>query len=92
MDRVWYVAYGSNLGTAEELATRVADLAEVNGFATKLGALDDHVGQLPEQGALLIFCASYNGVPPDNATQFVKWLDSGLPKDAFAKVRYAVFG
>ena len=36
------VLYGSNLGTAEELATRVADLAEVNGFATKLGALDDH--------------------------------------------------
>src|SRR5258707_7060808 len=30
------VLYGSNLGTAEELATRVADLAEVNGFATKL--------------------------------------------------------
>ncbi|ANW03557.1 bifunctional cytochrome P450/NADPH--P450 reductase [Bradyrhizobium icense] len=86
------VLYGSNLGTAEELATRVADLAEVNGFATKLGALDDYVGKLPEQGALMIFCASYNGAAPDNATQFVKWLDSGLPKDAFAKVRYAVFG
>ena len=41
---------------------------------------------------MLIFCASYNGAAPDNATQFVKWLDSGLPKDAFAKVRYAVFG
>ncbi len=86
------VLYGSNLGTAEELATRVADLAEVNGFATKLGALDDYVGKLPEQGGLLIFCASYNGAAPDNATQFVKWLDSGLPKDALAKVRYAVFG
>jgi cytochrome P450/NADPH-cytochrome P450 reductase len=86
------VLYGSNLGTAEELATRVADLAEVNGFATKLGALDDYVGKLPEQGALMIFCASYNGAAPDNATQFVKWLDSGLPKDALAKVRYAVFG
>ena len=32
------VLYGSNLGTAEELATRVADLAEINGFATKLGS------------------------------------------------------
>src|SRR3954468_14335343 len=86
------VLYGSNLGTAEELATRVADLAEVNGFATKLGALDDYIGKLPEEGGLLIFCASYNGAAPDNATQFVKWLDSGLPKDALAKVRYAVFG
>ncbi len=84
--------YGSNLGTAEELATRVADLAEVNGFATKLAPLDDFVGKLPEQGGVLIFCASYNGAPPDNATQFVKWLGGELPKDAFAKVRYAVFG
>lgn len=87
------VLYGSNLGTAEELATRVADLAEVNGFATKLAPLDDHAGKLPAEGGVLIFCASYNGAPPDNATQFVKWLGSGdLPKSAFANVRYAVFG
>ncbi|QWG11831.1 cytochrome P450 [Bradyrhizobium sediminis] len=86
------VLYGSNLGTAEELATRVADLAEVNGFATKLAPLDEYVGKLPEQGGVLIFCASYNGAPPDNAAQFVKWLGSDLPKDAFAKLRYAVFG
>src|SRR6188472_3494609 len=87
------VLYGSNLGTAEELATRVADLAEVNGFATKLGTLDDYVGKLPTEGGVLIFCASYNGVAPDNASQFVKWLSDGsLAKDAFAKVRYAVFG
>jgi cytochrome P450 / NADPH-cytochrome P450 reductase len=86
------VLYGSNLGTAEELATRVADLAEVNGFATKLAPLDEFVGKLPDTGGVLIFCASYNGVPPDNATQFAKWLGGELPKDAFAKVRYAVFG
>src|ERR1700692_2828601 len=86
------VLYGSNLGTSEELATRVADLAEVNGFATRLAPLDDFVGKLPTQGGVLIFCASYNGAPPDNATQFVKWLGSELPKDALAKVRYAVFG
>src|SRR5580692_3244973 len=86
------VLYGSNLGTAEEFATRVADLAEINGFATTLAPLDDHVGSLPTQGGVLIFCASYNGAAPDNATQFVKWLGGELPKDAFAKLRYAVFG
>src|SRR6516164_5795677 len=86
------VLYGSNLGTAEELATRVADLAEVNGFATRLSALDDFAGQLPKEGGLLIFCASYNGAPPDNATQFVKWLRDGMTKDALAGVNYAVFG
>jgi cytochrome P450 / NADPH-cytochrome P450 reductase len=86
------VLYGSNLGTAEELATRVADLAEVNGFATRLAPLDDFAGQLPRQGGVLIFCASYNGAPPDNATQFVKWLRDGAAKDALAGVNYAVFG
>ena len=70
----------------------MADLAEVNGFATKLAPLDDFTGHLPQQGGVLIFCASYNGAPPDNATQFYKWLGGDLPKDAFAKVRYAVFG
>jgi cytochrome P450/NADPH-cytochrome P450 reductase len=86
------VLYGSNLGSAEELATRMADLSEINGFATRLGPLDDYVGKLPEEGGVLIICASYNGAPPDNATQFVKWLGDDLPKDAFARVRYAVFG
>ncbi len=86
------VLYGSNLGTAEELATRVADLAEVNGFAARLAPLDEFAGRLPKQGGVLIFCASYNGAPPDNATEFVNWLRADMPKDAFAKVRYAVFG
>jgi cytochrome P450 / NADPH-cytochrome P450 reductase len=86
------VLYGSNLGAAEEFATRVADLAEVNGFATRLGSLDDFVGKLPEEGGVLIFCASYNGAPPDNAAAFVKWLREDIPSDAFAKLRYALFG
>jgi cytochrome P450/NADPH-cytochrome P450 reductase len=86
------VLYGSNLGTAEELATRVADLAEINGYATKLGSLDEFSGKLPDKGGVLIFCASYNGAAPDNAAQFIKWLSGDLPKNALAGVRYAVFG
>src|SRR5246500_5439393 len=81
------VLYGSNLGTAEELATRVADLAEINGFATRLAPLDEFAGQLPETGGVLIFCASYNGAPPDNATKFVDWLRGGPPKTALATPR-----
>lgn len=86
------VLYGSNLGTAEDLAARVADLATVNGFASKLAPLDDAVGRLPREGGVLIFCASYNGAPPDNATQFVKWLQGEGARDELAGVRYAVFG
>jgi cytochrome P450/NADPH-cytochrome P450 reductase len=86
------VLYGSNLGTAEELATRVADLADVNGFATRLAPLDEFAGKLPKEGGVLVFCASYNGAPPDNATQFVKWLRDGMASDALKGVNYAVFG
>ncbi len=85
------VLYGSNLGTAEELATRVADLAEVNGFATKLAPLDDYADHLPTEGGVIIFCASYNGAAPDNATQFVKWINEA-PAGSLSKVNYAVFG
>ena len=53
---------------------------EVNGFATRLAPLDEFVNKLPKEGGVLIFCASYNGAPPDNATQFVKWLRGDLPK------------
>jgi cytochrome P450/NADPH-cytochrome P450 reductase len=86
------VLYGSNLGTAEDMATRVADLADVNGFATRLAPLDDFAGKLPKEGGVLIFCASYNGAPPDNATQFVKWLRDGMARDTLKGVNYAVFG
>ena len=86
------VLYGSNLGTAEEYAHRLAETADINGFATTLGALDAHVGPPPKQGWLVIVCASYNGAPPDNAGKYVEWLRNGAPADAFAGVKYVVFG
>ena len=86
------ILFGSNLGKAEELARRVADLAQVNGFATTLGPLDNYAGKLPGVGGVLIFCASYNGAPPDNAGRFVEWLESERAADALAGARYAVFG
>ncbi len=86
------VLYGSNLGTAEEYAHRLAETAEINGFVTTLGALDDHVGPPPKQGGLVIFCASYNGAPPDNAGKYVEWLRNEAAPDSFAGVKYVVFG
>lgn len=86
------VLYGSNLGTAEEFAHRLAETAEINGFATHLGALDENVGAPGKDTGLVIFCSSYNGAPPDNATKFVDWLQNAAAPDAFAGVRYTVFG
>ncbi|MFO1115446.1 MAG: cytochrome P450 [Beijerinckiaceae bacterium] len=86
------VLYGSNLGTAEEFAHRLAETAEINGFATHLAALDESVGAPAKDAGLVIFCSSYNGAPPDNATKFVDWLQNSAAPDAFAGVRYTVFG
>lgn len=86
------VLYGSNLGTAEGIARRIAADGGAAGFATTVAALDDYVDRLPREGATIVVTSSYNGQPPDNAIQFVRWLANGLQRDALAGVRYAVFG
>ena len=87
------VLYGSNLGTAEGLAHAIAEDARNRGFVATVGSLDDHVGSLPKEGAVVVVTASYNGQPPDNAAKFCQWLrDPSLPADAFAGVEYSVFG
>ena len=65
------VLFGSNLGTAEELARSIAESGEAQGFDTTLAGLDDYAGKLPTEGAVAIVCASYNGGPPDNAGAFI---------------------
>lgn len=85
------VLFGSNMGTAEELARSIAEAGEAQGFATTLASLDDQAGRLPTEGAVAIVCASYNGGPPDNAGQFIKTLRDA-PSGALSGVRYTVFG
>src|SRR6185295_11306367 len=63
------------------------------GYAVTLGALDDHTGALPHEGALIVVCASYNGKPPDNAERFCRWItDPATPPDAGSGLAYSVFG
>lgn len=87
------VLYGSNMGTAEELARRMAQDGEDNGFSAKVAPLDDYAGRLPKEGLVVITSASYNGLPPDNAVKFCDWLQNEkVGSDALAGVNYAVFG
>ncbi|MEL6792193.1 MAG: cytochrome P450, partial [Pseudomonadota bacterium] len=85
------VLYGSNLGTTEDFARSVAREAELNGFETTLGTLDEFAGKLPKSGVTLIATASYNGAPPDNAAKFMDWLE-GADASAGEGVKYAVLG
>ncbi|MBK9656842.1 MAG: flavodoxin domain-containing protein [Rhodanobacteraceae bacterium] len=82
--------YGSNTGSAEAFAERIASDAPQQGYAVQVAPLDEHTaGCRPT--AVVLLTASYEGQPPDNARQFAAWLDS-QGADALKGVRYAVFG
>ncbi|MEM9332053.1 MAG: cytochrome P450 [Pseudomonadota bacterium] len=85
------VLYGSNLGTTEDFAREIARDAENNGFETTLATLDEYAGKLSGEGAVIITCASYNGAPPDNAAEFVNWLENA-ESGCLKGVNYAVYG
>lgn len=87
------VLYGSNLGSAESVANQIAEDGVAHGFSVTTAPLDEYVDRLPTRGAVMIVSASYNGLPPDNAVKFARWVsDPALDAGALRGVRYAVFG
>ncbi|WP_340054998.1 bifunctional cytochrome P450/NADPH--P450 reductase [Corynebacterium parakroppenstedtii] len=88
------VFFGSNGGTAEGFANRIAERGKESGFYVSLAPLDDAVENLGTEGPVIIVTASYEGLPPDNALGFVSWIDDGS-KESFSgldKLTYGVFG
>ncbi|KAL3496434.1 cytochrome P450 [Aspergillus germanicus] len=87
------ILYGSNSGTCEALAHRLA--VAINGKGTFLclvqpmDAFEDR--WLPKAQPVIIITGSYDGRPPDNARQFVTWLEA-LEGKELEGVSYAVFG
>ncbi|CAG7932978.1 unnamed protein product [Penicillium olsonii] len=86
-----YVFYGSNTGTCEALARRLADDATGYGYAAKTGSLDSTMQNLPKDGPVVFISASYEGQPPDNAAHFWEWF-SELKCNELEGVNYATFG
>ena len=86
------VLFGSDLGTAEGLATRLAQEGTERGYSVVLGALDDHVGDLPSDGVSILVSSSYNGLPPANAKEFCQWLNDPPADQRPTGARYTVFG
>lgn len=86
------IYYGSNSGTCEALARRLASDAPSQGFnATVVDSLDAAQQNLPTDRPVVIVTASYEGEPPDNAALFCNWL-RGLKGKELENVNYAVFG
>ncbi|KAJ4258714.1 hypothetical protein NW762_007798 [Fusarium torreyae] len=85
------IFYGSNSGTCEALANRLASDAPGHGFnATTVGPLDQAKQNLPEDRPVVIVTASYEGQPPSNAAHFIKWMED-LSGNEMERVSYAVF-
>lgn len=86
------VAYGSSLGSCEDLARTIADRGERSGFGTTLMSLDELGDNPPTEGLLAVVAASYNGKAPDNARRFDYLLTAGLPEGSLSNVRFALLG
>ncbi|XP_022102084.1 NADPH--cytochrome P450 reductase-like isoform X3 [Acanthaster planci] len=91
------VFYGSQTGTAEEFATRLAKDSQRFGLKGMIADPEEcemeDLSQLSEiENSLAIFCmATYGeGDPTDNAQEFYDWLQEGSV--GLAGLRYAVFG
>ncbi|EJD48679.1 cytochrome P450 [Auricularia subglabra TFB-10046 SS5] len=85
------VYYGSNTGSCEAFAQRIASGAAGHGFRASIGTLDSVAHGLPADGPVVVVSASFEGEPPDNAAHFFRALvDSG--KYSADGVQYAVFG
>ncbi|KAJ5908057.1 Oxidoreductase FAD/NAD(P)-binding [Penicillium taxi] len=87
-----HIFYGSNTGTCEAFAHRLADDAIDYGFSAQIDSLDSAIQSLSTILDPIIFISSsYEGQPPDNAAHFFEWL-SGLKGNSLEAVNYAVFG
>ncbi|KAL3457146.1 cytochrome P450 [Aspergillus heterothallicus] len=88
-----YIFYGSNSGTCETLARRLATNGLLQGFSAGcIEPLDQGRERLATDGPVVIITSSYEGQPPDNAAQFVAWLTGLKENNSLEGVQYAVFG
>ncbi|KNC99987.1 hypothetical protein, variant [Spizellomyces punctatus DAOM BR117] len=91
-ERKLTILFGSNAGSCESFADRLASDASNYGFSATTATLDSATEALLSTNPVAIICSSYEGQPPDNARQFVAWLTGPSVSDTLKGVKYAVFG
>lgn len=84
------IAVGSNAGTCLTFAKKLERFAFRQGYDVEVMDLDEAVDNLQCGDPVLIVTSSYEGLPPDNAAQFLEWLSVNDPD--LTGVNYAVFG
>lgn len=86
------IYYGSNSGTCEFMAQRLAANAHAHGYAAGVDILDAAKEALPTAGPVVIVAASYEGQPTHNASHFANWIENLEGDNKLAGVKYAVWG
>ena len=86
------IVYGSNTGTCQALAQKLSVEARKHGYSADVKEMNAAVDGLPKGQPSVIITASYEGEPPDNADQFVAWLETMTASSNLEGVEYAVFG
>ena len=87
------VLFGSQTGSAEGLAKRIAKESQTRGFAPKILALNDYEqANLAAGGKAIIISSTWgDGDPPDNAVNFWSWLNTdSAPR--LENLHFAVLG
>ncbi|TWB46419.1 cytochrome P450/NADPH-cytochrome P450 reductase [Rhizobium sp. ERR 922] len=85
------VLYGSNTGTCEAFAQKLAGAAQAMGYQAIIATANEYASGIPDDLPLVVITASYEGQPPDNADQFVAWAEA-LEPEALKGRPFAVFG
>lgn len=85
------ILYGTNQGTCQALAQRLASSASRSGMRSTVADLDTAVDDLHNDQTIVIIAPSYEGQPPENAARFVAWLEKSADL-GLKGVKYAVFG
>ncbi|CAH1786471.1 unnamed protein product [Owenia fusiformis] len=89
------VLYGSQTGTAQDVAERVARDAKRRHFATRISSLDEcNVGNLINERLLVIVCSTTGqGDAPDNMHLFWRFIfRRNLPANSLTNTNFAVLG
>ncbi|KAI9663870.1 MAG: hypothetical protein M1821_007360 [Bathelium mastoideum] len=86
------ILYGSNTGTCEAFARKLASDCKRHGFKATVADLDSAVDRIAKGPPTIIITASYDGQPADNARQFFAWLQALGSQQKLVGVNYAVFG
>ena len=84
------ILYGSNTGTCQNLAQRLAADADRYGYRGEVMDMDTGINTIKQNKLIVVITASYEGEPPDNAAHFVHWLTTKNQK--LGSLEYGVFG